>query len=149
MLMAPSSGSAFEQRHKKSWPSSSADGCLKASTRHPCGLTPDMTCFMVPSLPAASMAWRTIRRANASVRPQQLLGGGELVDELLEILLGDLLALLLGTVLIRVTQPVGSHALGAALGEASGPSWLDPHFAQYFLVEFHPVSTFCDLYAGP
>ena len=55
----PPFGSALLQRHRKSWLRSSADGCLKATTWHPCGLTPDITCLMVPSLPAASMAWST------------------------------------------------------------------------------------------
>src|SRR5215813_4578735 len=36
----------------KSWSRSSREGCLNENTWHPCGLTPDMTCLMVPSLPA-------------------------------------------------------------------------------------------------
>ena len=43
----------------KSWSSSSADGALNENTWHPVGFTPDMTCLMVPSLPAASIAWNT------------------------------------------------------------------------------------------
>ena len=35
------------------------DGCLKEYTWHPCGFTPDMTWLMVPSFPAASIAWNT------------------------------------------------------------------------------------------
>ena len=35
-----------------------ADGALKEKTWQPCGLMPDMTCLMAPSLPAASMAWK-------------------------------------------------------------------------------------------
>ena len=38
-------------------------GCLKLVTWQPCGLTPDMTWRMAPSLPAASMAWKMRRRA--------------------------------------------------------------------------------------
>jgi len=33
-----------------------AIGCLKLKTSQPCGLTPDMTCLMAPSLPAESIA---------------------------------------------------------------------------------------------
>jgi len=32
---------------------SSAEGALKEKTAVPCGLTPDITCLIVPSLPAA------------------------------------------------------------------------------------------------
>ena len=63
MPIRPRAGSALAARHKKSWPSSSAEGCLKAVTSQPWGFTPDMTCFMVPSLPAASMACSTTSRA--------------------------------------------------------------------------------------
>ena len=68
---------ALAMRQRKSWSSSSADGCLNASTSQPCGFTPDMTCLIVPSLPAASMAWKMIlphalvgesRRGIASLR---------------------------------------------------------------------------------
>jgi len=33
-------------------------GVLEAETWQPCGLTPDITCLIAPSLPAASMAWK-------------------------------------------------------------------------------------------
>ena len=33
-------------------------GCLKLETWQPSGFTPDSTCLMAPSLPAASMAWK-------------------------------------------------------------------------------------------
>ena len=39
----PFAGRALEWRHRKSWSSSSEDGTLKLVTRHPWGLTPDMT----------------------------------------------------------------------------------------------------------
>ena len=58
MPMRPRSGSDFEVRHRKSWSSSSLTGALKANTWQPCGLTPDITCLMAPSLPAASIAWK-------------------------------------------------------------------------------------------
>jgi len=45
-------------RHRKSWSSSVGLGCLKLNTWQPCGLMPDMTWRMAPSLPAASMAWK-------------------------------------------------------------------------------------------
>ena len=32
---------------------------LKECTWQPCGLTPDITCLIAPSLPAASIAWKT------------------------------------------------------------------------------------------
>ena len=38
-------------------------GCLKLNTSQPCGLAPDMTCMIEPSLPAAPMAWNTRRMA--------------------------------------------------------------------------------------
>jgi len=43
-------------RHRKSCSRSSAEGTLKEYTRQPCGFTPDMTCLIVLSFPAASMA---------------------------------------------------------------------------------------------
>ncbi len=46
--------------------SSSSDGTPKLTTRQPRGLTADSTCLIVPSLPAASMAWKI------SSRPQVL-----------------------------------------------------------------------------
>ena len=58
MPMRPRSGSARVLRQRKSWSSSSALGCLKLYTWQPWGLTPDMTCLMTPSLPAASIAWK-------------------------------------------------------------------------------------------
>ena len=60
MPMRPRSGSARDVRHRKLWSSSSAEGVLNETTWTPCGLTPDMTCLIVPSLPAASIACRTI-----------------------------------------------------------------------------------------
>ena len=41
---------------------SSALGCLKLKTWQPCGLTPDMTWRMAPSLPAASIPWKMSNR---------------------------------------------------------------------------------------
>ena len=35
-----------------------AVGALKEVTWQPCGFTPDMTCLIVPSFPAASIAWK-------------------------------------------------------------------------------------------
>ena len=66
MPIWPRRGSSRTQRHRKSWSSSSADGCLKAATRQPCGLTPEKTCLMALSLPAASRAWKTTSSAHES-----------------------------------------------------------------------------------
>ena len=63
MPMRPRSGSALEMRQRKSWSSSSADGFLNETTCTPCGFTPDMTCSIAESLPAASIAWRTTSTA--------------------------------------------------------------------------------------
>ena len=41
---------------KKSCCSSPTLGYLKLKTWHPCGVTPDITCLMAPSFPAASVA---------------------------------------------------------------------------------------------
>ena len=58
MPIRPRSGSCLLQRQRKSWSSSSFEGALKAATWQPCGLTPDMTCLIAPSFPAASIAWK-------------------------------------------------------------------------------------------
>ena len=63
MPMRPRSGSAREIRHRKSWPSSSDDGCLNETTCTPCGFTPCITCLITESLPAASIACRTTSSA--------------------------------------------------------------------------------------
>jgi len=42
-------------------------GCLNETTWTPCGLTPVMTCWIALSFPAASIAWRTTRRAYVSL----------------------------------------------------------------------------------
>ena len=59
MPMRPRSGRQRPVRHRKSWSRSCALGCLKEYTWQPCGFTPDITARIVPSLPAASMAWKT------------------------------------------------------------------------------------------
>ena len=41
-------------------------GALKEYTWQPCGLTPDMTCLIAPSLPAASIAWKISSTAQRS-----------------------------------------------------------------------------------
>ena len=69
MPMRPRSGSARMQRHRKSWSSSSLDGALNEWTWQPCGLTPDITCLMAPSLPAASIAWNTLLVAPLGIGP--------------------------------------------------------------------------------
>ena len=46
-------------RHRKLWSSSSAEGVLNETTWTPCGLTPDITCSIALSLPAASIACKT------------------------------------------------------------------------------------------
>ena len=38
-------------------------GVLNVATLHPWGFMPDITFFMVPSFPAASMAWNMISSA--------------------------------------------------------------------------------------
>src|SRR5664279_6549015 len=53
-------GSRCAMRQRKSCCSSSALGCLKECTSQPCGLMPLITCLMMPSLPAASIACSTI-----------------------------------------------------------------------------------------
>src|SRR5262245_33804764 len=67
MPIWPRSGSASEIRHRKSWSSSSLDGFRNETTCTPCGFTPDMTCLIVESLPAASIAWKTSSRARLSL----------------------------------------------------------------------------------
>ena len=66
MPMRPRAGRRRLQRQRKSWSSSSGEGTLNEVTSHPCGLTPDMTCLMVPSLPAASIACRITSNAQRS-----------------------------------------------------------------------------------
>src|SRR6266853_792537 len=66
MPILPRSGRARVARHRKSWFSSSVEGSLNALTLQPWGFKPDMTCLIVPSFPAASMAWRTTRIAQRS-----------------------------------------------------------------------------------
>ena len=39
------------------------DGFLNQTTWTPCGLTPDITCSIALSLPAASIAWKTTSSA--------------------------------------------------------------------------------------
>ena len=56
MPMRPRSGSDCVVRQRKSWSSSAALGCVKLNTWQPCGLTPDITWRIAPSLPAASIA---------------------------------------------------------------------------------------------
>ena len=58
MAICPRDGEAFMGRQRKWWSRSSSVGALKLETQTPCGLTPDMTCLIVPSLPAASIAWK-------------------------------------------------------------------------------------------
>ena len=67
MPIRPRSGSAFEMRQRKSWSSSSLDGFRNETTCTPCGFTPDITCLIVESLPAASIAWNTRSSAYASL----------------------------------------------------------------------------------
>src|SRR5262245_40747694 len=61
MPIRPRSGRALAYRHRKSWSRSSVEGCLNENTWQPCGLMPDITCLIVPSLPAASIAWKMSR----------------------------------------------------------------------------------------
>ena len=61
MPMRPRSGRSLVVRQRKSCSNSAALGCLKLNTWQPCGLTPDITCLMALSFPAASIAWM-IRR---------------------------------------------------------------------------------------
>ena len=66
MPIRPRSGSRHVVRHMKSWSSSSSEGALNEYTWHPCGFTPDITCLIVLSLPAASIAWKIRRSAHRS-----------------------------------------------------------------------------------
>src|SRR5947207_2019993 len=45
---------------------SSLEGDLNEYTWQPCGFTPDMTCLIAPSLPAASIAWKIRSTAHLS-----------------------------------------------------------------------------------
>ncbi len=63
MPIRPRSGRALLMRHRKSWSSSSLEGCRKETTWTPCGFTPDITCSIVESFPAASSAWKTTSSA--------------------------------------------------------------------------------------
>ena len=63
MPIRPRGGTALDVRHRKVWSSSSLDGFLNETTSTPWGFTPDMTCLIVESLPAASIAWNTSRTA--------------------------------------------------------------------------------------
>ena len=58
MPICPRSGRQRVVRQRKSCASSAVLGCLKLKTWQPCGFTPDITCLMALSLPAASMAWK-------------------------------------------------------------------------------------------
>ena len=80
MPMRPRSGRHFDVRHRKSWSSSSADGALKEKTWQPCGLTPDITCLIVPSLPAASIAWKISSTRPAVLGVELLLQLGQTGD---------------------------------------------------------------------
>ena len=57
----------MEIRHRNVWSRSSLEGCLKETTCTPCGFTPDMTCLIVESLPAASIAWNTTSKAKETM----------------------------------------------------------------------------------
>ena len=59
--MRPRSGAFFWMRQRNVWSSSSLEGPLNDTTDTPCGFTPVMTCSIVESLPAASIAWNTTR----------------------------------------------------------------------------------------
>src|SRR5262249_22522023 len=61
MPILPRSGSRTMHRHRKLWSNSSLDGCLKLKIWQPWGFTPDITCLMIPSLPAASIACSTTK----------------------------------------------------------------------------------------
>jgi hypothetical protein len=63
MPMRPRSGRSRVVRQRKSCSNSVALGCLKLKTWQPYGLTPDITCLMAPSFPAASIAWKMMRIA--------------------------------------------------------------------------------------
>ena len=58
MPMRPRSGRSRVVRHRKSCCSSVGAGMLEAEDLAALGLTPDITCLMTPSLPAASIAWK-------------------------------------------------------------------------------------------
>ena len=58
MAMRPRAGVARMGRQRKWCSRSSSEGALKLSTSTPWGFTPDMTCLIVPSFPAASSAWK-------------------------------------------------------------------------------------------
>ena len=66
MPMRPRSGRFTVVRHMKSWSSSCGVGALNENTCTPCGLMPDITCLIAPSLPAASIAWKIASTAQRS-----------------------------------------------------------------------------------
>ncbi len=66
MPILPRSGRACVARQRKSRFNSSVEGSLNALTLQPWGFKPDMTCLIVLSFPAASMACRTTRIAQRS-----------------------------------------------------------------------------------
>ena len=55
MPIRPRSGRLRAARHRKSCFNSSGFGGWKLNTSQPCGLTPYMTCRIMPSFPALSM----------------------------------------------------------------------------------------------
>ena len=63
MPIIPCSGASLWTRHRKSCACSSALGCLKEVTRHPCGLTLSITFLIVPSLPLVSIPCTTSKTA--------------------------------------------------------------------------------------
>jgi hypothetical protein len=63
MLIRPRSGRSRLVRHTKIVFQFGSAGCLKLNTWHPWGLTPDITCLMAPSFPAASIARKISRIA--------------------------------------------------------------------------------------
>src|SRR6185437_15098114 len=66
MPIRPRSGQTRCARQRKSWSSSSWLGALNECTSQPWGLTPDITCLIVLSLPPASMPCRISSTAQRS-----------------------------------------------------------------------------------
>ena len=63
MPMRPRSGSAFVIAPQEVVVELLGRRLLERDDLQPCGFTPDMTCLIVPSLPAASIAWKTTSSA--------------------------------------------------------------------------------------
>ena len=103
--MSPRSGNSRNSRQRKSCAASVAVGVLKETTLQPCGLTPDMTWAIAPSLPAGVHALQHDQQREAA-------GAVEMFLQLAE--LRDVLGEARGVILFRVVKRLDP---GRTLGE--------------------------------